>query len=298
MSDVDAQAYSHNLPQVLSQYASNVNRFNYINSLNAATSEVLLSMEKMYKLGKDSSGYGDEVVNFINDLHRSATGHDSIKNPALNNMMRTILGFEFISKIGFNPRSAVRNVSQSMLNLVQFTPREIKEYRDFYDTPDKKKELEKVMQRRGILFKDTTPELQEVLGTNPSLASSVRYNQSTNKLEFVEVSKLAKTSGAMSNIAGKAGVMMAGVENYNRKLTFGIAYSKMFTELDSFAFREQETKRILEKNPNYSSAQVEAAIKKRHVYLAEQYATNMSVALHLITMHLVKLKDLELKQDK
>ena len=295
MSDVDAQAYSHNLPQVLSQYASNVNRFNYINSLNAATSEVLLSMEKMYKLGKDSSGYGDEVVNFINDLHRSATGHDSIKNPALNNMMRTILGFEFISKIGFNPRSAVRNVSQSMLNLVQFTPREIKEYRDFYDTPEKKKELERVMQRRGILFKDTTPELQEVLGTNPSLASSVRYNQSTNKLEFVEVSKLAKTSGAMSNIAGKAGVMMAGVENYNRKLTFGIAYSKMFTELDSFAFREQETKRILEKNPDYSSAQVEAAIKKRHVYLAEQYATNMSVALHFDYNAFSKAKGLRTK---
>ena len=277
MSDIDAQSYSHNLPAVLSQYAQNVNRFNYINSVNEATSKVLNSMENMYKLGKDSSGYGDEVVNFINDLHRSATGHDSIKNPALNNMMRTILGFEFISKIGFNPRSAIRNVSQSMLNLVQFTPLEIKEYRDFITDPDLKLDVDKVMQKRGLLFKDTTPELQEVLSTNPSLASSVRYNESSGKLEFVEVSKLAKASGAVANIAGKAGFMMARVENYNRKLTFGIAYSKMFNELDNFNFRNMIKS---EMGPKATNKQIDAEVVSRKNYLSEKYATNMTVALH------------------
>lgn len=295
MSDTDAQSYSHNLPQVLSQYASNVNRFNYINSINEATSQVLNSMENMYKLGKDSSGYGDEVVNFINDLHRSATGHDNIKNPALSNMMRTILGFEFISKIGFNPRSAVRNVSQSMLNLVQFTPREIKSYRDFYSDPGMKKQLEDTMMKRGLLFKDTTPELQEILGTNPSLASSVRFNESTGKLEFVEVSKIAKAAGAVSNIAGKAGFMMARVENYNRKLTFGIGYSKMYKELDNFAFKKQVRQETLKRNPDYSDAQLDAAVVKRHKYLAEQYATNMTVALHFDYNSFSKAKGLRTK---
>tara|TARA_R100001594_G_scaffold32413_1_gene60240 strand:+ start:8172 stop:10895 length:2724 start_codon:yes stop_codon:yes gene_type:complete len=300
MSDVDNQSYSHNLPQVLAQYAENVNRFNYINSINEATSNVLNSMESMYKLGKDSSGYGDEVVNFVHDLHRSATGYDNIKNPALNNMMRTILGFEFISKIGFNPRSAVRNVSQSMLNLVQFTPHQINHYRKAYRDPSAKKELESIMQEKGLLFKDTAPELQEVLGTNPSLATSVKYNDVTKKYEFVEITKLAKASGAVSTLAGKAGFMMAGVENFNRKLTFGIAYSKMKDELSGADFAESMKTRLQKiksdkGDPAPTTKQIEAYVKSRRLAYAKEYATNMTVALHFDYNAFSKAKGLRTK---
>ena len=295
MSDVDAQSYSHNLPQVLAQYADNVNRFNYINSINDVTSQVLNSMENMYKFGKDSSGYGDEVVSFINDLHRAATGYDNIKNPALNNLMRTILGFEFISKIGINPRSAVRNVSQSMLNLVQFTPHEINHYRKYFSDPDAKKELESIMEEKGLLFKDTAPELQEVLGTNPSLASSVRYNENTKKYEFIEVTKMAKASGAMASLAGKAGFMMAGVENFNRKLTFGIGYSKMLDELDNADFANMMRERRLDSKPDASEKDITSYIKSMQKKYATDYATNMTVALHFDYNAFSKAKGLRSK---
>ena len=295
-TDAEHQSYSHNIPQVLSRYSQNVNRFNYINSINSNTANILGEIEKMYKLGKDGNGYGDEVVHFVNDLHKAATGYDSIKNPALNNLLRSVTGFEFISKIGFNPRSAIRNMSQSMLNFVQFSPIQLKEYRDFYSTTQGRDLIDKTMQKRGLLFADTAPELTEVLGTNPSLASSVRYNPNTRKLEFVESSKLAKASGAISTIAGKAGIMMAKVENYNRKLTFGIGYSKMYKELDNVDYYSMKKKQLIAKSKEAPSEKaIKSYVESQRRLAAENYASNMTVALHFDYNAYSKAKGLRTK---
>ena len=144
--------YSLNFQSVVNNYIGNVNRFNYINYINKATKDVLSKVESMYKINDGEQGYGQAVTEFVQDLHRAATGFDQVKNPALNNYLRTILGFEFITKIGFNPRSAVRNLSQSLLNFVEFSPIQIKESRDFFKSERHAIDVNKIMAKNGLLF--------------------------------------------------------------------------------------------------------------------------------------------------
>ena len=235
-TNINPEDYSRNFPKVIDAYASNVARFNYINRINLNTKRVMTQLEGLYKDGNYEGGYGHSVMEFIQDLHKSATGYDQIKNPAINNMMRTILGFEFISKIGFNPRSAVRNMSQSLMNLVEWSPLQIKKANNLLESKGMLDEINAEMESIGILFTDSAPELQESMGRTPGGHSSVRLNEATGKMEHVPITRLEKISGITNTIAGKAGWMTAKVENFNRKTTFKIAYSQMYDSLTSTAY--------------------------------------------------------------
>ena len=282
-TDISPNDYSYNFNRVMSSYASNVARFNYINRINYNTKKTMTQLENLYKDGNYEGGYGESVMEFIQDLHKSATGYDQIKNPAINNMLRTILGFEFISKIGFNPRSAIRNMSQSLMNLVEWSPIQIKESNAFFKDTDRLADVNKQMESIGILFKDDAPELQESMGRTPGGFSSVRYNDQTGKLEHIPITTLEKTAGIANTIAGTAGKMTGAIENFNRKTTFKIAYAQMYKSLDNNNFYEMQKAKYLKrlKNPeNASGAKIDAAVEAAKTDAAKRYAINMTVGMH------------------
>jgi len=278
----DMETYSLNFGNVMKSYMNNVNRFNYINHINQHTQEVLFKAEKMYKMGKYASGYGEEVVNFIHDLHQAATGMNEIKNPQLNSLMRSVLGLEFISKIGFNPRSAVRNVSQSLLNLVEFGPIQMKQSNDFFKAH--KFDVDEAMHKSGLLFTEGSPELTEGIGMQkPGLFTSIRWNEKTKSLEHVPITKLDRFSNIVSKAAGKSGWMMAQVENFNRKQTFKVGFSQMYRWLENSGFDNYVKSKYRDRkgDPDYTPKKGWGKlIESERLKHAKDYAVNMSVVLH------------------
>lgn len=274
--EVSAEDYSMNFPKVMQSYSNNVTRFNYINQINLTTKKALTQLEGLYKKGHYEGGYGESVIEFVQDLHKSATGYDQVTNPVVNNMLRTLLGFEFISKIGFNPRSAVRNLSQSLLNLVEWSPLQIKESRDFFSDAKKLSNIEAEMESLGILFKDSAPELVESMGRTPGGASSVKLNPETGKLEHIPLTRLDKITGIVGNVAAKSGYMTAKVENFNRKTTFKIGYAQMHKSLDNVGFFDM----IAAKNPKLEGEALANKVESARKLAAKQYAINMTVGLH------------------
>tara|TARA_R100000781_G_scaffold112627_1_gene80030 strand:- start:1845 stop:4571 length:2727 start_codon:yes stop_codon:yes gene_type:complete len=275
----ESMKYSLDFPAVIAQYSQNVDRFNYINTINKNTKDVISHLEKMYKTGKDSRGYGESVLEFIHDLHRSATGYNEIKNPVVNNMMRTILGLEFISKIGFNPRSAVRNMSQALLNYVHWDNTARRQAADFYRDPVKDAEVTLQMESLGILFSEAR-ELEESIGNNPNGFTTVQYNKTTKKLEHVPISASEKILNAVSGVASKSGKWMAKAENVNRKWTYKIAYSQMYKSLENPNFDKMVKDRYLASHKEEPKKGWANLIEQKRANYAKNYAVNMTVALH------------------
>ena len=195
-------------------------------------------------------------------------------------MLRTVLGFEFISKIGFNPRSAVRNMSQSLMNLVEWSPIQIKEANAFFKDDDMLADINKEMESIGILFSDQAPELQESMGRTPGGHSSVRFNESTGKMEHIPITRLEKLSGITNAIAGKAGWMTAKVENFNRKTTFKIAYAQMYKSLDNTSYFDMISAEYKKRYPEAKQESINNFVERSRKDSAKQYAINMTIGLH------------------
>ena len=291
--DKDSADFSLNFNNVISGYINNVNRFNYINYINNTTKDALLQSEKMYKMGRYESGYGQSIVDFIQDMHKSATGFDGVKNPQLNAFMRSLLGLEFISKIGFNPRSAVRNVSQTLLNVVEFGPIAMRQADKFFDANPL--DVNKVMDESGLLYKEGGAELEEALGNyNPGNNGSFKWNESKKEYEYIPISKLEKVASGVGAVSSKAGYMMALVENYNRTKTFKIGYAQMHKQLEHPGFIDH-VKNQYRARADYKKDPADwgALVKAKREEAAKQYAMNMVVSLHFDYSAFSKAKALQ-----
>ena len=181
-------------------YISDVNRFNYLSYADNIHAKTLISIENMYKDTKGGlEGYAKNIFDFITDMHMSATGRRpdmGIDNPQGHALMRSVLGFEFISKMGMNLRGAARNFTQRLLDYIEWGPVAIAESKKFWNDPSQisREVLQDVMKsldKKGITFKEGSPELQESMGaSHPALAKVARWNPETGKMEFTPASKL------------------------------------------------------------------------------------------------------------
>ena len=60
--------------------------------------EALTSVEQIYRKDGNAKGYAENIVNYITDLHQAANGNTNMSE-STRNVVRSILGFEFISKL-------------------------------------------------------------------------------------------------------------------------------------------------------------------------------------------------------
>ena len=251
-----------------------VGRFNYVAHTQMYTKEVLREASQAFKEGKDLEGYGAHTVELIRDLNEAQLGTKEIGSPSFNNWSRAILNLEFISKLGFNVRSAARNATQGLLNFVEFGPIMVIKSSSFYrSNKTLEAAVDEAMRESGVRFTEGTPELIEIGGKGLFNENIVMGDGS--KLTFTKPSKIGQFADWTGKKAGGwAGAPMRVVENFNRKQTYRLAFYKMYTELNkSPQYKEylRETR-----NRDVSEAEVLADIKRR----AKRYAENMTTLLH------------------
>ena len=272
--NLDDKLYSMNFPVTVKRYLDEINRFNFIAHTQLVTRKVLNDASKAFKKGKDLEGYGRQFVEMVMDLHHAQTGTRDVTGVQWwNNLSRGLLNLEFASKLGLNIRSAAKNSTQYLLNLVEFGPIMMLKSRKFYNLdPQMKVYVEESMRESGLKFTVDNPELLDYKGSK-AFKQNITLNDN-NQIEFTKPSKLSQFADGTSWLAGKSGFMMRGVENFNRESTYKVGFYKMWTELaKNPRFKEMMNEKF---DGKMTSKQWEDILKRK----SKAYAENMVNLLH------------------
>ena len=268
--------YSRDFLNSVKNYVDDVNRFNFTSYMDGHMLDALTSVEQIYKTNGSAKGYGKNLVDFITDMHMATNGDTSV-SPNTRAWMRTVLGMEFVSKLGINPRSAARNWFQRMLDYVTWGPVQISKSKDYLKTINLGKDInaadyiDSVLKDNGLLYDEVSPEfLQTGLRAPTSMFKIVQWNDNTQKFEKVKESKIEKVSEKVSWLAGKSSWLHRKAENANRKHTFKIAYAQMHKQLDSSMHRTALAEKGL------TPAQIDNKVRQA----SERYAIQSTVMNH------------------
>ena len=268
--------YSRDFLNSVKNYVNDVNRFNFTSYMDGHMLDALTSVEQIYKTDGAAKGYGKNLVDFINDMHMATNG-DTTVSPNTRAWMRTVLGIEFVSKLGINPRSAARNWFQRMLDYVTWGPIEISKSKDYLKTINLGKGIrsedyiDSVLKDNGLLYDEVSPEyLESGLQAPTSMFKIVEWDNNTQKFVKVKKSKIEKVSEKVSWLAGKTSWLHRKAENANRKHTFKVGYSQMHRSLSSSKHRAALSEKGL------TPAQIDNKIRQA----SERYAIQSTVMNH------------------
>ena len=158
--------------------------------------------------------------------------------------MRTVLGLEFVSKLGLNPRSAARNWFQRLLDYVTWGPVQIGKSKDYLKSIDLGKDrnpenyIDSVLKDTGLLYDEVSPEyIESGLQAPSSMFKLIEWNNNIGKFEAVKKSRIEKVADKVGVLAGKTSWLHRLAENNNRKHTFKLAYSQMHRWRENPHFR-------------------------------------------------------------
>ena len=287
--------YSRNFVNSINNYISDVNRFNFASFMDAHIVDSLTMVEKVYKAKGDAGDYARSITSYIEEMHRAVNGDNNISRNT-RAMMKSLLGFEFISKLGFNPRGAARNFTQRLLDYVHWGPVQINKANKYleemtFETGDHELYIEKALRESGLLFQSTSPEFtQSGLDAPANIFKTRVWNDADGKWEMVQETRMEKVAKGVQKIAGTKIVtgLHRSAENSNRAHTFKIAFSQMHKWLSAPAVREQmlrersETdygKKLIAEGKSdkvLTTAQYEGEIRRQ----AKNYAINMVIMNH------------------
>ena len=263
--------YSRNFFNSVENYVFDVNRFNFTAYMDSHLINALGSIESIYKKNGATKGYAKNVADFMIDMHKAANGDANI-DPTSAAVMRTFLSFEFISKLGLNPRGAARNAFQRLLDYVEWGPVMIRNSKRYLnEIAMKEGDIDNVLSRAGLLFQEASPQLMESqLSVAASKSKRIRFNEKTMKHEAYIKGGTEKVADAMGVIASKSSWLHRKAENSNRKHTFKIAYAQMHKWLNNPHYKNS----LAEQGKSEKSQ--ESIINRK----AENYAINMVLLNH------------------
>ena len=259
---------SKNVLSIIDTYAKGATRFNYSARITRETVQALQDLHKME--GKLRDDHIDFLANYVNDTHGSALGLD-MRQSKFGKIARAITSWQFMSKLGFNVRGAARNATQSLQNYIYFGYKGLKEYNRFDKGKTYNKMLAEAMQEHGVFFTN----LEE-------LAMPAEFLPSTKMVDgqLVEVAptRSDKFTHFLEGVAKTSGKPMQWVENnINRSLTFKIAFSKMYNELNS---RKDILEKDIVKDKTWDDATITDKINNEIKTRSSRFAANMVKELH------------------
>ena len=268
--------YSRNFFNVVTNYITDVNRFNHKSFIDSHLLDALTSVEQIFKKEGSSKDYASSITEFVLDLTKAANGDTSL-DPNTRAIMRTFLSSEFVSKLGMNPRGAARNATQRFLDYVHWGPvqvyqlkRYLKDMRIQGMSADNY--IESVLHDAGLLFQEAAPQVMEASFAKPSQVSRlIEYNSETNKFEANTKGKWERAADITGTVAAKSSWLHRMAENSNRKHTFKLAYAQMHRWLNNPHFKAELTAKGKD-----TDAQQEVALRS----IAERYAMNMVILNH------------------
>ena len=283
--------YSRHFLNSVTNYIGDINRFNFKSFTDSHLIDALINIENIYKKEGMAKGYAKNITDFILDMTKAANA-DYDLDPNTRAIMRTLLSMEFISKLGINPRGAIRNGTQRFLDYVEWGPVQVRQMKSYLKDMRIKGEsaenyIESVLHDAGLLFEEAAPQIMESQLARPASVTKVmEHNPETGKWESHEKTRMERIADAAGTLAGKSSYVHRMAENSNRKHTFKLAFSQMHRWLNNPRYRNE-----LREQGKESDAAQETAIRT----IAEKYATNMVLLNHFDYADYAKSKALRSK---
>ena len=230
--------YNKNIIGVLDAYVNDVTKFNYM----VNTTDSLLKGIKNIRGQSDAeiSGSSKVYMDYLFDTHATMMGYN-MKSPQFSSLARGITSWQFISKLGFNLRTAARNATQSLQNLVYFGFNGWKGANNYLKESKLSNSVKTEMEKHGVYF-DEVRELADMKGIFPDTETSKVDGQEI--LVWKADSTKERFLNELDKVASFSSKPMRWVENnLNRKVTFKIAFAQMHEQINS---NRGDVKRLIE----------------------------------------------------
>ena len=260
---------------MMDKYIRNVTMFNFAGH----TTESLLKGVRRLSLleGDEMKEQAKFYSKYLYDTHAALLGLN-INSSMGRNLVRGITSWEFMSKLGLNIRSAARNATQSLQNIVYFGVSGT--YNSFkYLQGEMGRIADGEAKKYGVYFASAR-ELTNTLGLFPEVTTAnVKGVGGKEKqvMTYKYDTKAQKFTNGLEELARKSGSLMRVVENkVNRQLTFKLAFALHHRYLsNNVGVMEQEVKnairtgqRRLKKGETVQSIVNEAVVNKSSAFAA------------------------------
>ena len=263
-------AYNKDLLAVLDAYTKNVTRFNY----NAFTSDAMVTaLKKLGALeGTEAEGAGRFLSNYLRDSHNSIIGMDKVDKTRLGTFARAITAWEFTSKLGFNIRSAGRNLTQSLFNVYHFGVGGI---HDTMKTMKLEADLPELVQKakkeHGVFYVNIEELASPKVG-KAQFSDLFREAQGETTGE--------RLTSKLEDLARVSGKPMQWIENkFNRSATFTLGFVQHWKEISKG--REMVAKWVNRgREKELTGKELEDAIHKEKYKRSSAFAAEMVKNLH------------------
>lgn len=287
----DAQSehfYSLDPAFYLKKYIHDVSHFNFATKIHLDYKNAVDKMFSVIRKGKyntaELSDWAKSHLDVLTDIKDSALNMHEGKIAEMNNVVRAITGLEYISKLGFSIKGAIKNRTQGLFDFIQFGTRIYTKVPDFYSSNKMHVEMaDRQMNRFGFKFGEKA--------TAAGIAEATRGSIDIEKANRIDPEKgltiEGMSKGTVANRAIDASADFAsgfwgplshkGVENSNRintfKRSFALTYMEMMKQSDYWA-KEWMRSRNTKVEP--SDKQLAEFIE----YKAGNLAANMVKTLH------------------
>ena len=273
-SQYPSHKYSKNLLGVMDNYVRSVTRFNY----QVHTTSILA--DAVQKLGtvtdnEQLNGTSKFLLDYLYDTHSAMMGMH-IQSKGWRAAVRGITAWEFISKLGFNMRGALRNATQSLQNWVYFGAKGMHDAWEHVKQYELTDALNKEMEKHGVFFTETR-ELANSIGLFPEIEISKIDGKEVPTFKFDTAS--SKFLGGLEKVAKFSGKPMQFVENkINRQSTFKIAFGLHHSAL---LHNKGRIERMINENKGkFEGKDLQDKIDKHIVRESGRFASEMVRELH------------------
>jgi len=282
--------YNRNFIDVVSSYIQQVNKFNTNAFLTNSHFNSLDLARKMYGDTKESD-YSLKIVNTIESLYGSMNGTTDVSG-ATKEIKQALLSYQFFNKLGFSPRSAVRNYTQVLMNFFTFGPTAMYQSYKYLKENQLRFDID-VFLKESNLYMDTSEAAIESSIKGKS-AEQIRIRKMNDKgqIEYSDeenfVYKGSKIfSSGMSYLAQKSSVFHRGVENANRKFTAKIAFGQINKVMDESPRFDRYIQNQID------NGKLKGSVLENKRRYAKAYAKNMVILNHFDYESYAKAKNMK-----
>ena len=226
--------FSRNPMLYANKYIEQVTQFNHSTRINLAYTKGLKKLSEVaFRNAGEAEGNAAKVYSdILTDLYTRSVGGRTIDDaPQAENIVRLLSSMQFISKLGFSTRGALRNATQRLLNymyfgnLQQYDATVAKRTNDPY-----RKAMEAELDKHGLKFVDVSQVTEGAVTAADLKASGIEYEKGMfsvrDKETFIEM--LTKKG---QSLAEASSVFTKWAENANRRATFNVAFHQRFEQL-------------------------------------------------------------------
>ena len=247
------------------KYIEQVTQFNHSTYVDNAYIKGLHDLTKVIFKNPETkeAAAAKQYKEILTEQYNAATGKDTPTE--VNNLVRFLTSMQFVSKLGWSPRSAIRNQTQRLLNWAYYGETMQIEAMQAYKDADYLNAMNNELNYHGLQFVDVSKVTEGAITGADLILDGIDFESGevTYKEKESLINKLADKG---AKIADASSVFTKYVENANRKSTFKLAFHKRVE--------------ALKKTDKYSNWAENADLKEKMYREAGNVAANMTSMIH------------------